>query len=223
MRRTLAFGLVLTFASPLFAQEAPPAPADLIARGHYARGAEAYKDNRYEDALREFQAAHAAEPLPALYYNIARCFDRLDRKSEALTAYRRFLSRLPNDPQAAEVQGRIAQLQHELAAEAVAFVPPTVLVSAPTAPPPPRATSHRWVAPGIVGGLALAFAATGAGLLGSSEASYHSLASSCSPACAPSSWSNLAAKDHAGEALLGVAAVGLAVDVALLVRAARRK
>ena len=220
MRRTLAFGLALTFTTPTLAQEAPPAPDNLIARGHYARGAEAYKDNRYEEALHEFQAAHAAEPLPAFDYNIARCYDRLGRKPEALAAYQRFITTVPDDSHAVEVRERLAHLQRELAEQPT---PVTTTVALPAPPPPPRANPHRWVAPGIVGGLTLAFAATGAGLLGSSEVTYHNLASSCSPTCAPSSWSNLAAKDHAGEALLGIAAVGLAVDVVLLVRAARRK
>lgn len=209
--RTIAFVLSVFISAPAFAQS----PEDMIARGHYARGATAYDEGHYDEALREFEAAHAAEPLPAFDYNVARCLDRLGRRAEALAAYERYILVAPKADNLAEVSERVALLTHELAEVQPR---PALVFQLPSRPSP-----RRWIVPGALGGGALFFVAVGAGLLGSASASYHDLSSTCAPSCAPSLWSGLPAREHAGEALLGVAAVAAVVDVALIVRAARRK
>lgn len=216
MRTTLALGLSMLLTGQALAEDSPES---MIARGHYKRGAAAYENQWYEDALHEFEAAHAAEPLPALDYNIARCLDHMgpSRRAEALAAYERFLRVDPAaaSPGNAEVYQRIAILKHELAEAPVAVV---VVQAQPERPP-----AHRWLIPGATGGGALAFAIVGGALVGSAASSFHHLSSTCSPACSSGSWSSLPAREHAGEALLGIAAAALVVDVYLLIRTARHK
>jgi tetratricopeptide (TPR) repeat protein len=216
--RALAIALSLCFAIPAFADE--PAADDMIARGHYARGAAAYDAGHYEEALHEFEDAHAAKPLPAFDYNIARCEDRLGHKTEAVVAYDRYLAVAGTAENAAEVRERVAILHHELA-EIPAGAQLSEPVAAVTVSAKPRL--RRWIVPGTVGGSALALGVIGAGLLGSAASSYRGLASSCSPRCSPGAWSGIPGREHAGEALLGVAAVGAAVDLALVILAVRQK
>lgn len=207
MRRTLA--LLFMLSGTAFAEEGGD-PDALIARGHYARGAASYDAGHYAEALVEFEAAHQAKALPAFDYNIAKCLDRLGRRSEALAAYERYLKVASDvEENVAAVREHTALLRHELQEVVVSATPPE--------------RRPRYTVPGAVAGGALVFAAIGAGLLGSASAGYHDLSSSCSPSCTPSSWSSLPAREHAGEVLLGIAGAVAVVDIVLWVRAARRK
>ncbi len=217
MRRTLTLLFMLSGTAYADAQD----PDDLIARGHYARGAVSYEAGHYAEALAEFEAAHQAKALPAFDYNIASCLDRLGRKGDALAAFERYLKVASDAANAAAVRERVALLRHELQEAKPEVVVPQIAVTAAPTPEAPRA--RRYIVPGTVGGGALVFAAIGAGLLGSASVGYHDLSSSCSTGCPPSSWSSLPAREHAGEALLGIAGAVAIVDVVLWVRAARRK
>jgi tetratricopeptide (TPR) repeat protein len=205
MRCILAFALLLALVVPVHADE-------ILARDHFERGVAAYDEGRYDDALHEFEAARDADPLPAFDYNIARCADRLGHKTEAIAAYEHYLVVEPSADNIAKVRERLVTLRQELV-----LPTPTVTVSALRSP------IRRWSIPGVVGGSALVVGSIGASLLGSAASNYHGLESSCSPKCAPSTWSTIPAREHAGEVLLGVAAVTALVDIALIVRAARKK
>jgi tetratricopeptide (TPR) repeat protein len=232
MRYVLA--LLLLLPSLAFA-DIPPVPDDTLARGHYVRGAEAYNAGRYEEALVEFEAAHHVRPMSAFDYNIAKCLDRLNRRAEAVEAYGKYLRNAPPDDTAAETRARIEKLQHEIRdaekppAPAIvpAIVAPVITPPAPSAVVfsvtlPPRPSPRRFILPGAVGGGALALAAIGAGLLGSTASAYGSLDGSCAPNCSTGSWASLPAREHAGEALLGIAGAVAIVDVVLWVRAMKR-
>jgi tetratricopeptide (TPR) repeat protein len=112
------------------------------ARGHFEKGERHYDLREYEDALREFKDAYRIVPDPVLLYNIGQCHWKLQHRREAVDFYRQYLRRLPNAPNAKEVQARVRELEKDLAStpEPVApppTTPPPAPVPAPTAPPPP--------------------------------------------------------------------------------------
>lgn len=69
-----------------------PAVADEAQEQHRQLGAALFASERYEDALREYEAAWAASPDPALAAEIGRTHQRLGHTADALTWYRRFLA-----------------------------------------------------------------------------------------------------------------------------------
>src|SRR3954468_8960949 len=61
------------------------------ARIHLKAAIAYYDEARYEDAAREMESAYALKPLPDLQYNLAQCYDRLGRYTDAATAYETYL------------------------------------------------------------------------------------------------------------------------------------
>ena len=107
MRGILA---VILMASVAFAQE----PDEDIARRHFERGRLQYAAGNYPAALQEFLAARKVHPVGALDYNIARCYDRLEKPSEAITNYQQYLLSEDNPPDAPEVRQRVEILKQRL-------------------------------------------------------------------------------------------------------------
>lgn len=61
------------------------------ARALFRRGAEAYADERYPEALEAFEASYRAREVPVVLFNLAQTLRALDRPAEAIEAYRRYL------------------------------------------------------------------------------------------------------------------------------------
>jgi tetratricopeptide (TPR) repeat protein len=189
-------------------------PDTEIARHHFEIGRISYEAGDYVTALREFEAARKTKALPAFDYNIARCLDRLERRAQAVTAYERYLSGVGDQPDAEEVRERVRVLKERIAADAT-------LTKGPPPPRPPR--SRRWIAPGVVGGAAVAAAVVGAGLLGSVRVDVDRMLSgpgSCRP-CSDAQVDPLRVRADAGYAMLGLAGALAVVDIVLWVRARR--
>jgi tetratricopeptide (TPR) repeat protein len=147
-------------------------------RRHFQAGAQFYSNERYPEAINEFEQARKLKALPALDFNIARAYDRLGNVGEALTAYRRYLGSVPDSPEAAEVRARVGVLEQRLSTSKPSPRPAPAAVAVPAAlavPPnvPPRRSdigARRrgvWIAAGgvlTVVGVALGAAALGTGL-----------------------------------------------------------
>lgn len=142
------------------------------ARTHLKAGISYYDVGRYEDAAREMEAAFALKALPDLQYNIAQCYERLNRLGDAAGAYRKYLDGKPGAEDTKSVQARIAHLEERAKQEAAGTAPPTplppptekvvfktIIVYREAPPPPGRAT--RWAAIGVA---VLALAALGSGI-----------------------------------------------------------
>lgn len=84
------------------------------ARRQFQRGAELYRAEHYREAVAAFLEADRLAPSPALSFNIARAYERLNDVSGALRWYRDYLRRSPNAKNAAEVKTRIAVLAERL-------------------------------------------------------------------------------------------------------------
>jgi hypothetical protein len=81
----LGIGLLLVLGSPARAQ------AD-DARATFAAGVKAFQDGSYELALAKFQEADRSGHAPAITYNIARTYEKLERPQDALDAYEAYVA-----------------------------------------------------------------------------------------------------------------------------------
>jgi tetratricopeptide (TPR) repeat protein len=180
------------------AEEPTDDPDVQIARRYFAAGLALYEQGHFATAAAQFRRAQRIKPLAAFAYNIARCYDRLDRPSQAIAAYEAYLTGDPAAPDSLEVRARIGALRARV-----------------------EERRPRYLAPAVVGAVSAAMLATGAGLWGSAANDFRSLQSSCAPHCPTDSWKSLPGREYAGEAVLGVAAALAVVDVVLFLRARR--
>lgn len=81
------------------------------AKRHFHLGLLHYDRGAYSAALTEFEIAKRLRPAPALDYNIARVFDRLEQYTEAIAAYERYLTGSPAANDADKVRKRVALLK----------------------------------------------------------------------------------------------------------------
>jgi len=143
------------------------------ARIHVKAAIAYYDEGKYEDAAREMTVAYSLKPLPDLQYNLAQCYERLNKLEEAATAYEVYLSgRGPDAQDRKVVQTRIENLrERKKAAEAGQPPPPppvekvvlkTVVIYREVPPPPGRAARGAayglWIlgAAGVASGIAFA-------------------------------------------------------------------
>jgi hypothetical protein len=89
------------------------------AKLRFDEGVNAFREHRYADAVEAFLKADALAASPALSFNIARAFERLDNPSSALRWYRDYRRRSPQAANAAEVEARISELGSKLAERGV--------------------------------------------------------------------------------------------------------
>jgi tetratricopeptide (TPR) repeat protein len=135
-----AFLMALLWPYAVRAQNAPAQPpavndeAMVQAKQHFEAGRNAYNAGDYGTAIREFKAAEALRPSPILNYNIGLANEKLNKKRVALKYYRRYLEQMPTAGNRGEVEGRIAQLEQDIAAQ-----PPPPPSADPNQPPPPGA------------------------------------------------------------------------------------
>ena len=71
---------------------------DNLCRGHYDEARKAYKEKRYDEALKEYKSAYERRQAPWLLINIGRCMQRLGRNKESLDYYQRYLKAAQNSP-----------------------------------------------------------------------------------------------------------------------------
>jgi tetratricopeptide (TPR) repeat protein len=115
MRRAVVVLGILGVVLQAGAARAADANATAEAKKRYAQGVRHYDLAEYEAALTEFKEAYRAADDPAFLFNIAQCHRKLGNLPEAITFYRTYLRRASNVPNRAELQRRIAELEHEQA------------------------------------------------------------------------------------------------------------
>jgi len=87
------------------------------ARGLFAAGEAAYRDGRFEDALRYFRQSFELSSRPQLLYNIGLAEANLGHDREALEAFQRYLQELPAADNRGVVEGRVTALQQRIREE----------------------------------------------------------------------------------------------------------
>ena len=97
----------------LFALLTPSADA---ARIHFTKAQKLFVDQRYREALREFEAAQKAAPreVADLYFNIGQCNRNLDRVRPAIAAFERYLELKPDAPDRKQVRQMLVKLRAKL-------------------------------------------------------------------------------------------------------------
>ena len=81
------------------------------AREHYQRGTKFYDIGRYDEAIREFEAAYEAKSDPAFIYNLAQAHRLAGHNQEALQLYRNYLRYVPSPPNRVDIDDRIRALK----------------------------------------------------------------------------------------------------------------
>jgi tetratricopeptide (TPR) repeat protein len=130
--------LLLGCASVAGATEAQERAA---AKAAFVEGRKLYDVGEYRSALASFKKAYLHYEDPSFLFNIAQCHRQLGEKTEAIKAYRAYLLRSTNPPNAAEVQRLIALLQTAITDEARAkqAPPPAENIAPPEHPAPAHA------------------------------------------------------------------------------------
>ncbi len=86
------------------------------ARELYDRGARAYREARYAEAIESFQRAHQLEPHAELAYNLGQAHEKLGDLTRAVASFREYLKLAPGADDRAVVQTRIENLEQRLQA-----------------------------------------------------------------------------------------------------------
>lgn len=93
----------------------PEAVAKARAKLLFEKGVNAYREGRFYDAVDIFLETNRLYPDPKLSYNVGKAFEGLGNQPGALRYYREYLRRLPDAPDAQEVDGHVHQLEQALA------------------------------------------------------------------------------------------------------------
>jgi tetratricopeptide (TPR) repeat protein len=146
--------LVPAAASPARAQETGGGASAPSAREHYQKGTSYYDLGKYNEAIREFEAAYEIKNDPALLYNLAQSHRLAGNPEQALRFYRTYLRYVPKAPNRAEIDDRIKQLEALVAQKNAAqtappkeAIPPGGTVSPPATTPPAATTPVEPVTP----------------------------------------------------------------------------
>jgi len=143
---TIAVWAVLS----LTARPAPAAEdAAASAREHYQKGTAFYDLGKYDEAIKEFEAAYEIKNDPALLYNLAQSYRLAGNAEQALHFYRTYLRRVPKVANRAEIEERITALEQQVAQKnAAGTTPPAAAPPGTTTPPPPAPPAGETPPPG---------------------------------------------------------------------------
>lgn len=92
----------------------PEAVAKARAQLLFEKGVTAYRESRFYDAVDIFIETNRLYPDPKLSYNVGKSFEGMGNQADALRYYREYLRRLPDAPDAHEVDSHVHQLEQAL-------------------------------------------------------------------------------------------------------------
>ena len=146
-----------------------------LARQHFEDGSRLYDIGKFREAAREYEEAYKYKPDPALLFNIGQAYRGAGATSDALTAYKSYLRRMPEAPNRVEVAGHIERLQRQLdddkraaeerqrkldeeqrAQQQQQARPDLVTTTTAAAPPPDKPLYKKWWLWTAVGGVLVA-------------------------------------------------------------------
>jgi tetratricopeptide (TPR) repeat protein len=115
--------------------------ATATARAHFRKGMAQYVLNHYDEAIVEFEAGFAAEPLPAFLFNLAQSHARAGRKEKAIEFYRKYLEMGAPQQDVVMVQEAIERLERELRPPPPSVDAPPKMVTETVTPAPIAVTA----------------------------------------------------------------------------------
>src|SRR2546428_12630625 len=83
-------------------------PDEEIARAHFQTGLAYYDSDRFAPAVKEFLEAYRISHRPALLFNIARSYEKLDDAGRATHFYKRYLEALPQSSERHQIENTLA-------------------------------------------------------------------------------------------------------------------
>jgi hypothetical protein len=203
-------------------------PSDLDkAKAYFQAGVEAYDQQHYQVALREFQEAHALSHSAALYFNMAACEEHLEHFQASALLLRQYLIERPQAEDRADVERRIQALETRDAEQrkrAIAPAPPPPPPPAPVAAPPPppkRKLTLTWIGLGLTGAAGAATIGVGAYTI----THHNDLKTGCgatASGCTTAQIDGLRNAAYATDALIGVTAVAAAATIIAVIVETRR-
>jgi tetratricopeptide (TPR) repeat protein len=136
--RVPALAVLLAIITCGQARAQNPSPEDL-ARRHYDRGTTLYNLGQFEEAISEYRKGYEQKADPVFLLNIGEAYRQLGVDEKALFFYRRYLTSVPDAPNRAQIEEKIATLEQLVAAErrARSPAPPEPLSPASSAVPAP--------------------------------------------------------------------------------------
>jgi Tetratricopeptide repeat len=132
---TVMLAALLCFTASQARAQDDDAEVTRMAKEHYKAGLEAYKNGKYNVAIKELQKAYLLKRLPALLLNIGATYRKMGEYDNALHYYQKYLDEAPADAKdRGEVQNTMAEIQKEKNA------PPPSNSTETTAPPETHGT-----------------------------------------------------------------------------------
>jgi len=92
IRLIFALALVAAVQPLAFAQPKKPDASEKEADKHFKAGVALFAENKYSEALAEFERAYELKPHPLVLYNIASCHGAMSNYAEAVKYYKKFLA-----------------------------------------------------------------------------------------------------------------------------------
>ncbi len=131
-------------ARPALAAEAKK---ERVARVQFDKAEQAFNLGKFREALRGYEAAYAAMPLPAFLFNIAQCQRNLNNHERALFFYQRYLNLESAPPNKRIVQGLIVEEQQRLREEEAAVAQAEAATTVPRPSPMTPTVANLLVRP----------------------------------------------------------------------------
>ncbi|MGZ3438894.1 MAG: tetratricopeptide repeat protein [Polyangia bacterium] len=121
--------------------DAGDAAARRTAREHYQKGSVAYELGHYDTAIAEYEAAYQAFNEPSLLYNLGQTHRLAAHWAQAVRFYKMYLLKVPDAPNRADVEAKIAALNATIEREGkAAGNPPDQAIASKPAPTAPTTT-----------------------------------------------------------------------------------
>jgi len=123
----------------------------VAAKEHYTRGTSFYDLGRYDDAIKEFEAAYQLKNDPAFLYNLAQSYRQAGNHEQAVHFYKTYLRYVPKAPNRADIEEKIKTEEQLVAQKGGGTTPPPANTTTPpadtTSTPPPGADTTVVVPP----------------------------------------------------------------------------
>lgn len=89
------------------------------AKAHVETARKAFVARKFNVALQEFQAAQRLRPAPVLWFNIGKCYEKINEAPGALRAFRTYLHEAPSTPDKKQVNTAIRRMEAKLRSRGV--------------------------------------------------------------------------------------------------------
>jgi tetratricopeptide (TPR) repeat protein len=154
-RSTLVLIAALLLCGSGLARAAESAPEK--ARAQFQRAQSLYQSGDFRGAIGALETAYLDDPQPIFLFNIGRCYRELGENADAARSFRSYLDKAPDDPNRAEIEASILELERPRSAVALPMPrddsqksPGLDLTTRPTADRPLYKKAWFWTALGVV-------------------------------------------------------------------------